>query len=98
MIASLAEARREWRIAYSSPGIGGVQRAVMDGLGVSALTKKTTTDGMRTLTERDGFPPIEELHIGLFYRLTRLKGAGQDIVDYLNNCLEMDFSKGVHDS
>lgn len=90
MITSLAESRREWRVAYSSPGIGGVQKAVLDGLGVSALTKRTISSGMKTLDHEDGFLPMEELHIGLFYRLARLKGAGQDVVEYLAECLDSD--------
>jgi DNA-binding transcriptional LysR family regulator len=55
MTAALASRRRDWRIAYSSPGIGGVQRAVLDGLGVSALTQSTLLPDMVVLSQSDGF-------------------------------------------
>jgi DNA-binding transcriptional LysR family regulator len=69
-------ARRDWRIAYSSPGIGGVQRAVLDGLGVSALTYPTLLPDMIVLDQSQGFPQLEPLHIGLFYKHSRLANAG----------------------
>jgi DNA-binding transcriptional LysR family regulator len=76
MTAALTARRRDWRIAYSSPGIGGVQRAVLDGLGVSALTQPTMLAGMTALSPANGFPQLEPLHIGLFYKHSRLANAG----------------------
>ena len=38
MIRALDEIGRPWRIVYSSPGIGGLQNAVLSGLGITALT------------------------------------------------------------
>lgn len=76
MTAALTAARRDWRIAYSSPGIGGLQRAISDGLGASALTTPTLFAGVRTLNASDGFPPLEPLHVGLFYKHSRLGNLG----------------------
>jgi DNA-binding transcriptional LysR family regulator len=76
MTAALTARRRDWRIAYSSPGIGGVQRAVLDGLGVSALTYPTLLPDMIVLDQSEGFPQLEPLHIGLFYKHSRLANAG----------------------
>ena len=76
MVEALQIAEREWRIAYTSPNIGGLQNAVVSGLGVSALTRPTLTEGMCVLTKKDGFPQLRKIHIGLFYKLPRLSRTG----------------------
>ena len=83
MTAALRPEGRDWRIAYTNPEIGGLQRAVSAGLGVSALTRKTLLPEMRVLTARDGFPALETIRIGLFYKHQRMSGAGLMLVDSL---------------
>ena len=83
MTAALRAEGRDWRIAYTNPEIGGLQRAVISGLGVTALTRKTLQPAMRVLTPRDGFPALEPIRIGLFYKHQRLSGAGLMLVDSL---------------
>jgi DNA-binding transcriptional LysR family regulator len=70
-------------VAYTTPDIGGLQRAVSAGMGVTALTRKTLLPDMRILTSRDGFPAMEPIHIGLFYKHQRLSSAGLMLVDSL---------------
>ena len=81
--AALTAEGRDWRIAYTTPEIGGLQRAVSAGMGVTALTRKTLMLDMRVLTAREGFPAMEPIHIGLFYKHQRLSGAGLMLVDSL---------------
>ncbi|MEZ5774441.1 MAG: LysR substrate-binding domain-containing protein [Hyphomicrobiaceae bacterium] len=88
MITALQATRRRWRIAYSSPGISGLQRAVEAGLGVSALTRGTMAPGMRVLGESDGFPPLEPIRIGLCYKHPRLSGPGLKLVDTIRTKLD----------
>jgi DNA-binding transcriptional LysR family regulator len=83
MTAALQSEGRDWRIAYTTPEIGGLQRAVSAGIGVSALTRKTLLPEMRVLSARDGFPAMEPIRIGLFYKHQRLSGAGLMLVDTL---------------
>lgn len=83
MTAALRAEGRDFRIAYTTPDIGGLQRAVSAGLGVTALTRKTLLPDMRALASRDGFPAIESIRIGLFYKHQRLSGAGLMLVDSL---------------
>jgi DNA-binding transcriptional LysR family regulator len=83
MTAALRAAGRDWRIAYTTPEIGGLQRAVSAGIGVTALTRKTLLPDMRALSARDGFPALEPIRIGLFYKHQRLSGAGLMLVDSL---------------
>jgi DNA-binding transcriptional LysR family regulator len=99
MIASLRAEGRDWRIAYTNPEIGGLQRAVASGLGVSALTRKTLLPDMRVLTARDGFPVLEPIRIGLFYKHQRLSTAGLMLVDslisHMDEAAEPDLPKAA---
>ena len=88
MSTALKLAGQSWRIAYSSPGIGGVQRAVRDGLGLSCLTAPTVQDGMRVFSEEDGLPALPPLHIGLFARQTQLGASGYAAIDAIVQSLE----------
>ena len=83
MTSALRSAGKEWRVVYTNPGISGLQRAVGSGLGVSALTRKTLLPDMRVLGAREGFPVLEPIRIGLFYKHPRLSDAGLTLVDSL---------------
>ena len=88
MATALKLSGKSWRIAYSSPGIGGVQRAVQDGLGLSCLTIPTVQSGMRIFTEQDGLPILAPLHIGLFARQAQLGAGGYAAIDAILKALE----------
>lgn len=76
MIRALDKVDRGWRVVYSSPGISGLQNAVLAGLGITALTRRTLLPGMVVLGEDDGLPPLEDVHVGLHYKHSRLSTAG----------------------
>lgn len=88
MIDALDAAERRWRIVYTGPGISGLQNAVLNGLCVTALTQATMMPGMRELQEEEGFPRLEPLRIGLFYKHPRLSPAGLQLVSDLVASLE----------
>ena len=88
MIDALDGAARRWRIVYTGPGISGLQNAVLNGLCVTALTQATMLPGMRELGEDEGFPKLEPLRIGLFYKHPRLSAAGLQLVSDLVASLE----------
>lgn len=88
MMQALDGVERRWRIVYTGPGISGLQNAVLNGLCVTALTQATMLPGMRLLTEADGFPALEPLHVGLFYKHPRLTTAGIQLVSDLVASLE----------
>jgi DNA-binding transcriptional LysR family regulator len=83
MISALRAIGREWRVVYTNPAIGDLQWAVSTGLGVTALTRKTMLPGMRALSIKDGFPELESIRIGLFYKHPRLSPAGLGLVETL---------------
>ncbi|MEO0327208.1 MAG: LysR substrate-binding domain-containing protein [Pseudomonadota bacterium] len=82
-----------WRISYTSPDISGVQDAVEAGFGVTALTRATMTPKMRLLTEADGFPTLEKIRIGLFYKLPRVSPAGRELANKLVQQIDMSTDK-----
>lgn len=88
MIQALDGANIRWRIGYTGSGIGGLQNAVVNGLGVSALTRYTMLPGMRALTKEHGFPPLTEIRVGLFYKHPRLSDAGIGLVNHIISRLD----------
>jgi DNA-binding transcriptional LysR family regulator len=97
MIQALDGAGLRWRIAYSGAGISGLQNAVQNGIGVSALTRATLLEGMRVLDEGDGLPPLEEIRVGLFYKHPRLSEAGIKLVNLLVAQLDAVSTTGLSD-
>lgn len=85
MIDTLNSEYRDWRIYFESPGIAALQNAVMDGMGITALTKKTLLPGMRMLSPRDGFPQLPNLHIGLFYKHVKASDAALKLIEEVAN-------------
>ena len=83
MIQSLEARGRRWRFVYTGPGISGLQSAVLNGLGVSALTRPTLLKGMRVLDQSDGMMPMEPLRVGLFYKHPRQTEAGIKLISEL---------------
>lgn len=57
-ISSLERAGRRYRIAYTSASIMGLQAAVNAGLAVTAISQSIVPQGMRQLTEDEGFPTL----------------------------------------
>ena len=96
IIEALEGMRRGWRIAYSGPGITGLQNAVENCIGVSALTGPTMLEGMRELEPDEGFPPLKEIRVGLFYKHPRLSEAGLQLVSHLIGKLDEAAAAGAH--
>lgn len=88
MTDALKHARRRWRIAFSSPGITSLQQAVLDGIGVTCLTGPTMLEGLVPLSGKMGLPKLEPLHIGLFYRQTRLAQSDHQVIDKIEMTLK----------
>ena len=83
MIRALDAARIRWRISHTSPGISGLQNAVLNGLGISALTRHTLLPGMRVLGPDDGLPSLDDIRVGLLYKHPRLSSAGIELINHI---------------
>ncbi len=88
MIQTLEASKRRWRVAFESPGINALQNAVLSGMGVSALTRKTLLRGMRQLSQHEGFAPLEEIKVGLFYKHTKLNDSALSLIEHLTTGLK----------
>lgn len=83
MIDTLNSEGRDWRISFESLGVTALQKAVLHGMGVTALTKKTLLPGMRILTRSDGFPQMSNIHIGLFYKHVKMSDAALGLIEQI---------------
>lgn len=83
MIDSLNSEGKDWRVSFESIGVSALQKAVLDGMGVTALTKKTLLPGMRVLTPNDGFPKLSNIHIGLFYKHIKMSDAALKLIEQI---------------
>jgi DNA-binding transcriptional LysR family regulator len=95
MTRALDQIDRPWRIAYSTPGISGLQNAVVSGWGVSALTQRTLIGGMRVLTEADDMPPLSDVHVGLHYKHSLLSTAGLLLATHIMKSLQDSGQSGL---
>jgi len=100
MTKVLQDRDASWRVAFTSPDIAGIQEAVLSGIGVSSLTHATMVEGMRILTAKDGFPRLDKIRVGLFYKNSRLPQSGLElsnhIISSLNNSTDKFFTQSVH--
>jgi DNA-binding transcriptional LysR family regulator len=83
MVDALNAEGRDWHVAFESPGISALQTAVLDGMGVTALTRKTLLPGMRILSPKDGFPKLANIHIGLFYKHILMSDAALKLIEQI---------------
>jgi DNA-binding transcriptional LysR family regulator len=88
MVGGLDQIGKPWRITFCSPGINGIQEAVQSGLAVTALTQRTLLRGMRVLSEKDGFPPLADIHVGMFFKSTGASTAALLLVNYIMQALQ----------
>lgn len=59
----MSEARREWRIAYTSDSIAGVAAAIQAGLGIGVLGLSTIPKGVQQVPETLGLPNLPGSHL-----------------------------------
>lgn len=83
MIDALSSEGRDWHICFESPGIAALQRAVLEGMGVTALTNKTLQPGMRLLGAKEGFLSLSNIHIGLFYKHINMSDAALKLIEQI---------------
>lgn len=76
-----------WRIAYTSSSYSGILSAVRAGLGVTLLARSTVPEGVRALTERDGFPGMGSLDVRIHTDPERSTDAVRYLADYIASSL-----------
>ncbi len=81
-IRALEAAGKQWRIAYASQGLMGVQAAVASGLGVSVLPVNALLSDHHIL-QAEGFPEQPCSELALVSGTRRLHRAAQTVADFL---------------
>jgi len=93
MVECLNAAERAWYVSYQSPDIASLQDAVVNGLGVSALTRPTLDEGMKILDVDQGFPALRNIKVGLY---TADEGQSGNEAYLLNDWLSESLARHRH--
>jgi len=93
MVECLNAAERAWYVSYQSPDLASLQEAVVNGMGVSALTRLTLDERMRILDTDQGFPALRNLTIGLY---TADESQSGDEADLINDWLSESLARHRH--
>ena len=93
MIECLNAAERAWYVSYQSPDLASLQEAVVNGMGVSALTRLTLDERMRILDVDQGFPALRKLTVGLY---TANESQSGDEADLINDWLSESLTRHRH--
>ncbi|ULQ55882.1 LysR substrate-binding domain-containing protein [Flavihumibacter rivuli] len=64
-IQSLEQARRKWRIVFSSHSFAGTIAAVQAGMGVTVLPRNMVPDNLPIIRHKKGIPKLDDTHISL---------------------------------
>lgn len=67
-VDALERSGRDWRIAYESPNLMGIQVAIAGGLGVALLEARAVGAGHRVLSRSDGLPDVPPSELALMLR------------------------------
>jgi EAL domain-containing protein (putative c-di-GMP-specific phosphodiesterase class I) len=88
MVESLNAVGRAWYVSYQSPDLASLQEAVVNGMGVSALTRLTLDERMGILDVDQGFPALGNIKIGLYSADKSHPGDEADLInDWLSESL-----------
>ena len=93
MVECLNAAERAWYVSYQSPDLASLQEAVVNGMGVSALTRLTLDERMRILDTDQGFPALRNVTIGLY---TADESQSGDEADLINDWLSESLARHLH--
>jgi DNA-binding transcriptional LysR family regulator len=87
-LATLDEAKRPWRIVYTSPSLNGLQAAVKAGLGVTVLPKEMVPAGFVLLGPDQGLPALPDTEIVLYRAPGTLPRAAELLAEHIVHSLE----------
>jgi DNA-binding transcriptional LysR family regulator len=83
---ALDKAKRRWRLAFVSHGLGAAESIAAQGLAVTVVKAGTFPSCLRALSERDGMPPLPAADIRL-HRAARLSPAAALLGDHLRTTI-----------
>lgn len=87
-LAALESNNRESRLQYSSWNSTAVGAAVLAGLAVSVLPESALRQGMRVLTEAEGFPRLPDCEIGLIRSWRQNGRVTEALIEHIISSLD----------
>lgn len=87
-LAALDEARRPWRIVYTSPSLNGLIAAVHAGLGVTVMPREMVPAHFVLPGAEHGLPPLPDTEIVLYRAPGALPRAAELLAEHIVHSLE----------
>jgi DNA-binding transcriptional LysR family regulator len=83
IVHALESQGRQWRVAFASQSLVGIQAAVSAGLGISLLPSSAILGEHRLLKQEEGFAPVPASELALVCGSRLLTKVQRTLVDYL---------------
>ena len=87
ILQRLSRINQPWSIVYTIPGLTGIQAAIAEGLGVTALAKSTVPESLEIIPESDQFPDLGEITISLIREIDSRSEAIDLLAEYIKTSL-----------
>jgi len=87
ILQRLSRISQPWNIVYTIPGLTGIQAAIAEGLGVTALAKSTVPESLDIIPESEQFPDLGEVTISLLREEDSHSEAIDLLAEYIKTSL-----------
>lgn len=87
ILQQLSRINQPWSIVYTIPGLTGIQAAIAEGLGVTALAKSTVPESLDIIPESEQFPDLGEVTISLIREVDSHSEAIDLLAEYIKTSL-----------
>lgn len=87
ILQRLSRINQAWSIVYTIPGLTGIQAAIAEGLGVTALAKSTVPPSLDIIKESERFPDLGDISISLLRQPDSTGEAIDVLADYIKTSL-----------
>ena len=87
ILQQLSRINQPWSIVYTIPGLTGIQAAIAEGLGVTALAKSTVPESLDIIPESEQFPDLGEVTISLIREVDSYSEAIDLLAEYIKTSL-----------
>lgn len=86
MVEALDRAGINWRIAYTSPTLGGIRAGVMAGIGVTAMARRTVPQGLELISAAmASLPRLKPVEAALHFDSATCSPAVLRLVEFMSN-------------
>lgn len=83
ILAVLDERGIDWRVAYTSPNFSGIRAGVAAGLGITAISQSTVTDGLKLLGALEQLPALPDVQMQLLHAKKRTGPATKRLIEHI---------------